>query len=312
MRHTLKNSCLLFLFILLLGCKKEQNPLIGTWISENYPDSKFVFRNDMTADLIRRGSNFSENGPILEQDTTGQYIEHFYGPLNYQYSIVNDTYNIDFIGSNNQKIYRSYHAMIHNNALLTFNYKTLPGIENHIDEVGKYLLLGSEKVHHKSKKIIIVIEEGHEGQFHIAYDQKDGVPPVYDDEGNLVLELEGNILKTQMKADVLVMIYDGFDFKLRTCDSKQIVDINDINHQHYRSLAHQMNKTNDVDIQEKDYSFSGFSLGFNQIGRDYINHIFREEIEGQVGSFTSGFLQDQYIFKDYVKKEKKAWGELKD
>ena len=299
--------------LILFSCgNKEQvstNPLIGKWVSPNGGDSYWDFTSETQVNRYLRGKEWPGNEEIMVSRAGENPLSTIYGPLNYNYSFSNDTIKFETFGSLNNKTWMKYGALREDNKLYIWNYKGLPGIENHVDEVSYYCLEGDTCSNESKNRIIVIIESGLEGAVHISFDQKDGIPPEFDENKNPIITIDqGSIHKTTLPWHPTYMTDNAFDFMIKDCFNGTLSDINDWGHGDYRNKATDMYKSDTVTFRPQDYQLSAFSLGFNQYARDMLDYEFGEYLNGQVASFSIDYLTDQFVYKEYMKKVK-ALGE---
>ena len=298
------------------SCQKHEdtasNLLLGKWISSYADDTYWDFQSDRFVNYYRDGKQWPGNNEMMISKFGERGKSTTFGPLRYEYQILLDTIKFQTYGTVNNQIWRRYGTLQEGNILYVWNYKTLPGIENHIDEVSYYCLDGKSCPSKTKKKITVIIESGLEGTVHISFAQKGGVPCEYDADGNPIIRVDqGTIHKTQLQWHPAYMTHDAFDFKVIDCKHGTITDINDWGHNEFGNKAGEMFRTDSVDFKVKDYELSAFSLGYNQYARDMLDYEFGEYLSGQVASFSIGYLKDQYSYKNYMVKIKSTGEEIK-
>jgi hypothetical protein len=267
----------LFLLINICSCVKipSQSKLIGTWSLKENPSSKYVF---------------NENGSFkfLLLDSV-----EFFHKNSSRYRLVNisDTLWVYtkakafYYGEKGLKSYRSKMALQLNGDFLTkITYKGARGIENHIDEYGIWVkhVPYPVKVDYKGSKIIYIIPEGFKGEVWIAFNQEDGVLPIYDSLGNPMLMIpECGILQTTIREDAFATANKHYTI-ISTNQKDQLSPLEtfdkfDRNVSYDDSTCCETNKT------------YAFMEGFNQTSREDINeNIFGKPISGNVMNFYIG------------------------
>lgn len=298
------------------SCESENaiitNPLIGKWVSPYNQDTYWEFTSDKNVNYLRDGREWPGNVEIMVSRGGIEYKSTTFGPLHYKYQKSKDTIKFETFGSLNNLNWMKYAALRDDNILYIWNYKTLPGIENHIDEVSYFCLEGKTCPSQTSRKITVVIETGLAGAVHIAFNQRDGIPPEFDQNDNPVIRInQGTIHKTQLPWHPAYMTHNAFDFVVKDCETGALTDINDWGHDAYRKKAINMLKSDTVTFKTSDYSLSAFSYGFNQYGRTDLDYEFGEYLSGQVASFGIDYLTDRYEYKEYMKKVKAKGEDVK-
>ena len=310
---------ILFFFVLglsLFSCIEEietsSNPLLGKWVSPYSDNTYWDFLSEKSVNNYRNGKERPGNVEIMTNRGGQEYISTIFGPLHYRYRLSSDTTKFETYGSLNNKTWMKYAAMREDNILYIWNYKTLPGLENHIDEVSYYCLSGNICPSKTDRKVTVIVESGLEGNVHIAFGQKDGTPCQFDKDGNPIIRVDqGSIHKTTLPWHPAFMTHNAFDFLVEDCADGSLLDINDWGHDAYRKKATGMSQTDTVTFGSEDYSLSAFSFGYNQFGRTDLDYEFREYISGQVASFTIGYLADQFVYKEYMKSVKSMGDAIK-
>ncbi len=308
-----KMLVLLAISFAILSCGSEDhaisNPLLGKWVSPYNQDTYWEFTSGKNVNYQKDGREWPGN---IEYMVGAEYKSTTFGPLFYKYQKSKDTIKFATFGSLNNLDWRKFAALRDKNILYIWNYKTLPGIENHIDEVSYFCLDGKTCPSQTSRKITVVIESGLEGAVHIAFNQRDGIPPEFDQDGNPVIIVnQGTIHKTQLPWHPAYMTHNAFDFVVKDCETGALTDINDWGHDAYRKKVFDMSRSDTVTFKSTDYSLSAFSHGFNQYGRTDLDYEFREYLSGQVASFSFDYLWDRYKYKEYMKKVKAKGEDVK-
>jgi|GEM_PF-5034544 len=227
--------------LFLFACKKESpnsnNPLIGKWVSPYGLDNYWEFTSEENVTFFAKGSVIPGNVTHNINKPGERYEETVYGPLKYRYSVVKDTVKFETYGSLNNKVYRVQGAMREGNTLYIWNYKTLPGIENHIDEVSYYCLDGAKCASTTNRKVTVIVESGLKGAVHIALGQNDGTPYETDSDGNPVITVDqGTIHKSTLPWHPAYMTHNAFDFVVKDCEDGTLTDLNDWGHDAYRNI----------------------------------------------------------------------------
>ena len=305
--YVIRISIYLLIGLAFNSCQSEVEktipPLLGKWVSPYNESTFWKFQSEKFVKHLREGQERPGNGEVMVSRGGEPYASTIYGPLNYRYKQTGDTIKFETYGSLNDLIWMRYGAMREDNIMYLWNYKTLPGIENHIDEVSYFCLEGKTCPSQTSRKITVVVESGLAGAVHIAFNQRDGIPPEFDQDGNPVIRVnQGTIHKTQLPWHPSYMTHNAFDFVVKDCETGALTDINDWGHDAYRKKAIDMLKSDTVTFKTSDYSLSAFSYGFNQYGRTDLDYEFGEYLNGQVASFSIDYLSDRYEYKEYMKK----------
>lgn len=297
-------SCL---WLLLVSCNKNKsihdNPIKGKWVSAHSSETYWNFTSEENVTYTYKGKQIPGNETYTINLSDKTYEETVYGPLKYKYYINRDTIKFETYGSSNNKTFARYGAMRNANKIYIWNYKTLSGIEHHIDEVSWYCLEGTTCTNDPSKKITVIIDEDLKGAVHISFNQKDGIPYKNDKDNNPIITIDqGSIHKTTLPWHPSYMTENAFDFKIRKCETGDLANINDWGNDAYRKKVSDMRQSDTVTFKTEDYSLSAFSLGYNQYGRDLLDYEFGEYLNGQVASFSIDYLSDRYEYKEYMKK----------
>jgi len=285
-----KLFCLSILFLLMTSCitgiKEDKSTLlIGEWINSHNNEVKLIFKEDGFFEKQRK--DVTSDGKFLEKDSTGMLIEVDYGPFQYKVKSINgDSISCDIVGSKNGKVFSKHVFIISDSKLFNLTYKTLPGIENHIDEIGVYYNAANPSADEENGIVEkIILPQGHSGSIHIAYGQKDGAPVELDEWGNRILEVSKNgLLKTKMQEDPMILAMDRFEFYQRDSITGKLSRLRDYQHGEFRTAAYQLkNNSETLMLKHDPDSTAVFVWGFNQSGRKRnINKAFKEIIEGNV------------------------------
>lgn len=305
---------ILFLSITLISflsaCKKEadfkRNQLTGAWEEAFAGQLSIHFAADSLISRYRNGELVGT--PNFEKDSSGQLVETNYGPLYFKVDqISNDSIQGRILGSTNQKVFSKNTFILNGDYLTEIRYKTLPGIENHIDEVQCYQRAKSTKsISRKVKQEKIIFPQGLEGFIYIAYGQKDGQKIELDEHGNRILTIPKNgILKTQAIEDPEILATDQFVFYEKDSLSGVLRPYPVYQHGAFRKTAIQLKNQESVTLKYPAESMAMFVWGFNQTGRKrVINKVFGEIIEGNVLSLEIDTVGERLRLDWYTDKIK--------
>jgi len=279
---------------------KEQ--IIGTWIDQH--NVKLEFTSDGYYKKAYPDFSLPNKKLIIKN---GKYEEIDFGILEYKLKRRNiNSFDLRIIGSKNGLEFSKYTIILKDNNLLRISYKTLPGIENHIDEIGWYVKEGTKIKPVKTKiKEKFIIPKGFNKMIYIAYDQPEGQELIQDADGNRILNIPKNgILKTKFKEIPEIMAFQNYEFYENDQNADSLIKMREFQHEDFQTVFKELRKNKgDIKLKYNPDSTAIFVLGFNQVGRNYIEReIFKERIQGNVLMFEVDTISKVFRLDDYLYK----------
>ncbi|HPQ35269.1 MAG TPA: hypothetical protein PK563_12295 [Tenuifilaceae bacterium] len=269
----MKNFFLIVIIFLFSSCSVKLNSYIyGDWTQINDLNQKYVFNENSTFSYYVYGkqvfnTNKSKYLVVKKRDTLWLKIKYYFPILGQ--------------GEKFKKITEEKAILINHDYLTIISYKSLKGIENHIDEYSVWIKDVPEPKRDlfSKKKQIYVIPDNYKGWVWIAFNQKDGKNPVYDSLGNPMLIIpENGILKTTLHEDAFATANKHFRILQKNLKSN--------NFSNYFTIDFSENI--DSICCESNENIA-IVLGFNQRPRDYFNKkIFNQTISGNILGFFIG------------------------
>lgn len=269
----------ILLIILINGCQKRVSypEYYGTWRSVDTPSSKKVFLSNGDYKCFTYGTNenFKECRPTYqfytENDTTWLKVVWRDMPMLQPGGVKKVRKHIDV---NAIKLDGDYFTNI--------TYKARRGsLKNHIDEYGVWVrdIPNPKNIEYTGKKIIYVFPTDFKGAAWIAFNQKDGIPPEFDNQGNPLLRIpENGILQTTLPEDAFATANRYYSIVKK--DGNELIP--------YKSF----DKFDKIDSTfVKSAEDVAIMHGFNQRSREVINdRVFKKEITGNIMSIYIGKL----------------------
>jgi len=173
----------------------------------------------------------------------------------------------------------TFHLLFQHNQVTFCNYKGGKGFENQIDEV--YLVERADKLIYESKPDrwknpdLFLLPYGFKGVCAIAYSQIDGKNVVYNETGSRVFSLS-NKNQFLTKTHAIEDIYNIAAMNIRFYYSDSLQRLTKL------TVIDKSMLSNNVFNENLVYAVN---LGFNQVGRDEINSIIGERIDGNIAFF---------------------------
>ena len=311
MRYIL--SCLIFLAPILLFAQDW----LGAWTSDSNKGYEIEFTPTGLFFEYHKGEKTTYKG--MKYDSNEMMIEVDYGELQYKAKAVaeSDSTIIQLIGSKNKQIYREKMLLrCKGNKLVVVIYKTLPGIENHIQVASLFTRKGAQHqpIEGLARWHFILPAALDKDLITIAFNQKDGEPCDVNSQGEAVIRIPSNgILKTQLREDAWVILNGNIRFSIEK-DGK-LSPIPTLQASDRARIYHEVRdpKLKSINIvHHPDQRVAICSARFNPGRKRVVNPLFGEEIKGNVNSFSVSNYRKElnylgfdfgYIEAVYVTKE---------
>jgi len=261
MRHLYLITLFAFFSLNCFSQSDSENKIIGEWY---YCDlSKFIFSSENIFQLQIDNKLLVEgNYSFVQNDTIRVSVEgNFF--MDYIYEYFNDT-------------------------LVLYTYKSKNGpLKNHIDEI--ILLTKRNKVKSQSDTLIslytdkFILPENYSGIVYVNYNQPTGQTQCFDSAENRIIKIPScGYLKTQFKESPLQYALEKMCF---------------IQNEEYIPffIDSKIVKMTETQLKQEGFDYESRYVcvfGFNQASREYINHIFDENIQGNVLMFQVDTLKN--------------------
>ncbi len=232
--------------------------LYGKWRFADQPDRSYEYLPDSV--VIFRVERVNKREERYLKYWTTEVLDTIYLTLKYEYGHI-----------------ERYAMRISGDYKVDFSFKSGEGINNHVDE---YFLMVRDSVEHPRlfddglPITKFVLPQGFKGHVAIAFNQPDGVVPTYDTKGNCIVSIPtSGVLKTQLKEDVFSLA--GRRFGIMICDSitKQSVELPSL---HRFEFFYGQNLPQGLSVIVE---------GFNQLQREDLNRLFKQQLNGNVLMF---------------------------
>lgn len=276
-----------------------KNPIVGIWTAVYNPTSQIEY----SADGYFYNCQMDMSEVIHLEEVDGKYEEIRYGELLFKMGKwQGDSLFLTLIGSENGKELAKDIVILEDDFLVKINYKALPGIEKHIDEMELYRRENSTKMPSFNSFEKIIIPKGLTGDVMIAYDQKDGQPVQFDAVGNPILEIpKSGVLKTQLKENPMNLAAQRYAFFEKNEVEGTLQPLRNFQHGTYRHLYQKVQNTREaVNLMHHPDSTALFVLGFNQHGRNRdVRKAFGEYLYGNVINFKIDTVKNMFDLYGY-------------
>lgn len=262
----------------LYSQKLDDQLIVGDWQQMDRGDFKYSFFQDGTYKLYLSGFELKTSSKKSAKANT------------YKVELKSDTlwlylteYNVN-VNFKVRKKFTQHYALQTNgdNYLTIISYKEAKSIYNHIDEYSIYQRerAGSDVAPKTGKHIKYVFPKGFKGAAWIAFNQKDGVDPVYDSLGNAILYIPDNgLLLTKLHEEAFATAQKNYS----------IVE-NDILNENSCKTFDGFEKIDSSCCSQDE--FIAVMEGFNRVSREDIEkYIFKRSITGNVMTICIGDLK---------------------
>lgn len=233
---------------------------------------------------------FSSNGTFKEYIGGAESISKYnkYNKSNrYKVIVKSDTVWLYLTYSNlmtNQKVRKKttkhYALKVEDNYLTMISYKEAKGKYDHVDEYSTWKREGvipSYKTENRTH-IKFIFPEAFKGAAWIAFNQPNGVPPIYDSLGNAILKIpENGLLLTSLHEDVFATANKNYEI-LEEHNQNRILGT-------YRTFD-KFDKFDSTCCKLNE--FIAVMCGFNQEGREDIDKFFGKSINKNVMTIYIG------------------------
>lgn len=287
MKRIIHSSIIGFFYFAFISCNNILTlpEYYGSWYLKYNPSTKYVFYEGGKFEFL-----INDSISLFEKQTS-----------KFNFNIVNDTcwltLKYKFYSIEDKQIRQYLHrvAIKPMDEYITFiSYKSGEEIRNHIDEYGIWIkdVQNPLKIDFPGKKIIYILPKDFCGKVWIAFNQPDGLPPVYDGMGNAILNIsESGKLLTSLREDAFGTANKQYIICYAN-DDKRFINI---------QVFDKFEKMDSSNI--KTDNIYAFMDGFNQRPREHINmNIFGTPIKGNVMLFFIGTYKD-WKNEDKIQKE---------
>lgn len=267
---------LLVAFSQTIKCQEISNNIIlGNWIQSNTDNRKLSFFRDGTFKEYYNGEESISKYNTKNKSNRYKIKEH--SDTIWLYLTEKNVMSNNGIVKN---FVKHYAVRINNNNLTMISYKEIKELYSHVDEYSIWVKEGSSGTMSSKcgKHIKYIFPPNFKGTAWIAFNQTNGVPPVYDNLGNAVLHIpENGLLITSLHEDVFATANKNYSL---------LEETNNSNIYYVYQAFDKFDKFDSTCCKPNEYI--AVMCGFNQDGREAINGFFGRAIQGNVMAIYIG------------------------